>query len=204
MTQEGGLAIRSISLMPDQQRLVSGASDNSIAIWDCDSAMLIKTIAPNNEFQLTFLVNVGQRLLAAGSHEGLLALWNAESCVWARSWAAHFGRVSCLAVTADERCLVSAGEDARIAIWAVESGAKLAMLVIKEYYDAKLAAISLALLGTRQPLLVSGHRDRMIKVWKLELEREQEPISIYCQSDPLISIALTPDERYLACGGCSG
>ena len=98
------------------------------------------------------------RAASAGA-EGRIRLWRLPGADAADTWQAHDGPVTALAFTDNDSVLISASEDASLARW-TPAGELLQRVVTP-------VPITAMLIDTASDILVSGHANGELRVWRL-------------------------------------
>ena len=66
-------------MSPDGRRIVSGSSDNTVAVWDLESGALIHRLAGHQGWVSSVAVSPDGRRIVSGSDDKTVAVWDLES-----------------------------------------------------------------------------------------------------------------------------
>jgi WD40 repeat protein/S1-C subfamily serine protease len=127
-------AIDGLAVSPDGRRVLSGSCDQTLILWDCDTAHRIRQFRhPAGEVTAVAFSPDGGRALSGGE-DRIIRLWDLESGETIREFAGHKERVFSLTFSPDGRWAYSTsggfkaggawcnGTDAAIRVWDVASG----------------------------------------------------------------------------------
>src|SRR5262249_5254409 len=111
-------AVYAFAVSPDGRTLLSAGHENTLRLWNMDSAKEIRAIqAPaNNFFYSAIFVDEGRQILAA-SQDGAIALFDAATGKQLHVFRGHDGHVHSLALTRDRRRVLSGGGDGTLRLW---------------------------------------------------------------------------------------
>lgn len=182
--------VRAIALSPDDQKLVSAGSKNTLAVWDLShsppTSRLLLPQANEEEYiwDATFAPNADS--LATSDSQGFITLWDLKqcqveqtslsaglSCPW-RRWRAvqQAGKIAVRSIkfNADGSHLVSASDEGQVMLWNIKD-IQAAAEFSTANLSGKLLTVSsekistVDLLNTDRDLLVlSGGDDRQVRL----------------------------------------
>eukprot|EP00899_Mesostigma_viride_P001775 jgi/Mesvir1/11599/Mv00010-RA.1 len=146
-------------LLTGDGRLVSGAADNSIKVWDLTSYRLLFTFPRLDDAVHTLAVSKdGRQISSAGVDSGIL-VWGIADRVCRKRLVGHRRSVSALAVTPDGH-LVSASCDRTIKVWQMEP---LKGIWETRKHDNAWTALAVGAAGQ----IYSGCDHGQIKLWTI-------------------------------------
>ena len=140
-------------------RLVSGAGDDYVKIWDLSSSCCNHTITEHTSWVMS-LCTLKDGRLVTGSWDETLKIWNINGWVCELTLVGHASDVRCHCALIDGR-LASGSDDLTIKIWNLSSGQ--CELTMSGHRDAVVCISTLP-----DGRIVSGSRDKSIKVWNVE------------------------------------
>ncbi|KAF8334328.1 WD40 repeat-like protein [Cantharellus anzutake] len=93
--------------------LMSGSLDNTMKMWDIESATCLKTYFGHIEG--LWAVDVDKRHLVSASHDRTIKIWNREEALCRHTLVGHRAAATCLKITDDK--IFSGSDDGDIRIW---------------------------------------------------------------------------------------
>jgi len=199
--------VLSVAVTPDGRRVVSGAVDKTVRVWDLERGEELLVLAGHTGSVLAAAITPDSRKVISGSEDGTLRVWDLESgelrgtlrqseTERAISGKAHAGGILAVAVTPDGRRVVSASKDWTLKVWDLETGEMLHTL---RGHQGWIEAVAVTSDGRRA---VSASLDRTLRVW--DLERGLELDRLYGPSDEFQALAVTPDGHQVISGAKNG
>ncbi len=162
--------IRALVFSPDKDGrwLASASGDGVVKIWDAkrldqiqQAHRIFQARVPGPNLTVAFSPD-GQRL-AVGGKKNTVKIWDVETRRKLQTLQGHNGEVYTVAFSPDKdgRWLASAGEDSAVKIWDSHSGA------LVHNFRGHTGLVSTLAFSPDGRRLVSGSRDRTVKVWDL-------------------------------------
>ena len=109
--------IYALAFSPDGKRLVSGAADRSLRVWDVESRQLLRTMTgPTGDVYAVVFSPDGTRMVSAG-RDRAIRIWDTVHWEEITQLHGHTSLVYCLAFSPDGHVLVSGGGDATVRLW---------------------------------------------------------------------------------------
>ncbi|KAF8317500.1 WD40-repeat-containing domain protein [Cantharellus anzutake] len=93
--------------------LMSGSLDNTMKMWDIESATCLKTYFGHTEG--LWAVDVDRRHLVSASHDRTIKIWDRKEALCKHTLVGHQAAVTCLKLTDDK--IFSGSDDGDIRIW---------------------------------------------------------------------------------------
>jgi len=107
---------------PDGQRLLSGADDNTLKVWDAGTGACLLTLSGHaREVSACAWSPDGQRVLS-GSYDNTLKVWDAGTGACLLTLSGHAYWVSACAWSPDGQRLLSGGGDGTLKVWDASTG----------------------------------------------------------------------------------
>jgi WD40 repeat protein len=163
-------AIDGLAVSSDGRHLLSGSTDHSMILWDCESAQPIRRFRhPTGEVMAVACSPDGRRALS-GCEDRMIRLWDLQSGETIRELAGHKERVFSLAFSPDGRLAYSTsggyndgvwrdGTDSAIRVWDVETGREVSKL---EGHKGIVWSVAVSPDGRR---LLSAGEDSQVILW---------------------------------------
>jgi len=124
--------IRSVTITPDEQQIISASADHTIKIWDLQRGVELATLQGHTDGVSGLVVLPdGQRLLSS-SWDGTLKVWELQCAVVLCTLEGHSEGISGVAVTPDGKIAISASRDCTRKVWDLESGELLKTFPIRK------------------------------------------------------------------------
>jgi len=122
--------VLSVAISSDGKRILSGAIDNSIKLWDTESGREIRTFVGHGDKINTVLFSPDGKHIVSGSADHTIKFWDIETGKNIRTFSGHTGGVNSVAFINDGKQIISSADDGYITIWDVETEKE-----IKSYYE---------------------------------------------------------------------
>jgi len=155
------LFIRRLTFSPDGTRLVGGAEDGHVYVWDVSDGKLLQRLAGHQGAVMCVAWSPdGSRLASAGSSEVLV--WEVQSGASVRALGPHPGGAFAVTWEPSGERLLSGSSDGRVRWWNVQSGECVRE---QEAHQGTVQALKVSPDGSR---LASCGNDGTIRLWDLE------------------------------------
>jgi WD40 repeat protein len=124
--------IRTVTITPDGQQIISASGDHTIKIWDLQRGVELATLQGHTDGVSGLIVLPdGQRLLSS-SWDGTLKVWDLQCAVLLCILEGHIEGISGVAVTPDGKIAITASRDCTRKVWDLESGELLKTFPIRK------------------------------------------------------------------------
>src|SRR5262249_48721949 len=148
------------------EHLASASSDGIVKLWDAtrlnekqEARLTLRARVPGPSANVAF--SPDGRRLATGGAENTVKIWDVQTGEELRTHRGHGGEVYPLAFSPDDngRWIASAGEDSTVRVWDSHSGK-----LVRTFrgHRGLVSSVAFSPDGRR---LVSGSRDKTVKVW---------------------------------------
>lgn len=174
---------------PDNTLIVTGSCDRLVKVWNSSNYNLFYDLKRHTGDVWSIVVNEENSVLFTAGEKGEVFSWDLASKTMKKSFTGHIGAVYSILLTKNQENLITGSADGTIRIWSTEDNSQIAVL------NHPGLVRKLILLNQDQTLLsISG---KTLNIWNLT-----EPKLLKTLSHPsnLISLALSPDQKFLAAG----
>ncbi len=188
---DGGLAFD-----PTGKWLASGSHDNTVYIWDIKTGNVVEHLTAHMDTVEKLVFSPDGSLLATASSDSTVLLWeiNSDQFKIKYSLQDHKDKVYALNFIANGKRLVSAGKDKTLRIWDTESG------VILRILQEPVGTIND--IASYKNKIYTASTNKRVRRWDANLSPKQKIINRLAGKP--VSVAITPENRYVAVGFNSG
>jgi eukaryotic-like serine/threonine-protein kinase len=197
--------INGLDFTPDGTRVVSGANDGTLRIWDATGGHAVQVLeepggagvrfSPDGSRIFAGSIPISIRLADLTSYDDQsIRVWDAGTGELTARFRGHDERIAALDISSDGRFLASAGVDRTVRIWDPASGE--CRRIIRGHHEA-IASASFSPDGRR---LASFSQDGEIRIWDTGTG---DSIASYHTSPYRSCVAFRPDGKSVAaiCAG---
>ncbi|MBW4631602.1 MAG: WD40 repeat domain-containing protein [Iphinoe sp. HA4291-MV1] len=191
--------VNSLAFSPDGQTLVSAGADSTIKLWHVGAQDLIDILHKHNGMVRCVAFTPDGRMLATGGDDRTIMFWDlmqrqVTSALSLEDTAAHS-----LALSSDGQTLVT-GSYRKIKVWRIsqqETSIPFVPELLHSFTGHSHIVRSLSV-SADSKILVSGSRDKTIKIWQLENGELLHTLDAH--RDGVYAVALSPDGQIIASG----
>ena len=211
-----------------ERRLLTGANDGTIRMWNHNNGQLLKEIKhEEDEGEVTQLLYImdeqrdAKIIVAVGWNRSIIAWNETEDHVLDeyRVLSGHEEDILCAAFCTGTNMLATGDYSGRILLWNIYSGYKRATLQIESSNAYNAACEKLCFLKARDdivegPVLISGGADGNLRVWLTNREGinildspATKPVAIIraaAESEDITALSTDPTNSYLFTGDSAG
>ena len=191
--------VNSLAFSPDGQTLVSGGADSTIKIWHVGALDLIDILHKHNGMVRCVAFTPDGQMLATGGDDRKILFWDLMQRQVAIALSLDDTAAHALAFSPDGQTLVT-GSYRKIKVWRISRQEWLTTFepqLLHSFTGHSHIVRSLAVSADGK-ILVSGSRDKTIKIWHLETGELMHTLKGH--RDGVYAIALSPDGQILASG----
>jgi len=186
-----GQRVEVVAFSPDGKRVLTGANDGKVIVWDAASGESLLSLGRNGDSWVHAAAFSPDGLtIAIAAYDGKITLWNAQGGHALRTLTGHTNAIESLAYFPDGTRIVTASYDQTARIWDTRLGSEL--LGFRGHRGAVMC-VAVSPDGRR---VATGSSDRSARVW--DAETGQERLLLQGHKDVLDGIAFSPDGRRVA------
>jgi WD40 repeat protein len=148
--------VQAVAFSPDGARVLSGATDDTIRLWDVATGALLRIFGPKAGGSVAFSPD-GTRVLSSSGKT--MRLWDAATGTMLRTFEGHSDTVYSVAFSPDGARVLSCGADNTIKLWDATTGELLRTF---EGQSRLLRSVAFSPDGTR---VLSGGSDLKFRIW---------------------------------------
>ena len=168
--------IRTIAVDPDAQIAASGADDHAVILWNLKTGKKIGVLNGHSKKVSSLSFSRDGRFLLSGSADKTVRVWNVAEQASTAVYEGHKGEVSAIVTLPGKPIAISASASAKdrsvIKVWNYQNSIPLGNLT---GHRGPVYALAVSLDGKK---LVSGSRDRTLKIWNIKLKRPIKTLGV--------------------------
>eukprot|EP00741_Cyanophora_paradoxa_P005080 tig00000851_g4922.t1 len=219
--------VSSVALSPDGKRIVSGSHDNSVWVLNAETGEESKLVQLQRKSGRDLFSSVAMsadgKWIVSGSHDNSVRVWNTETGAKLVELQGHKRWITSVAVSAgvgaltgarrrgaqDGKRIVSGSGNKAVRVWDAVTGETV--LLLRGHTDA-VTSVALSAVrmrkgeaGAGQPggradgkQIVSGSRDRSVRVW--DAETGAELLQLQGHTEYVNSVAVSADGKRIVSG----
>lgn len=183
--------IGALAASQDGRFVASAGMDQSINIWDAKTGLLLHSLSGHDGSIESVAFSPDSKSLVSGSYDKTVKLWDLQSGKLVRSTPVEM-KVHSVAFSSDGKLVAAGGSSGIINVWSVDDGA------LKHSLTARHLVWSLAFSVDCKFLAASGGKGDAILLFDLSDDQNQRTLEGHTKD--ILSLAFSPDGKYLASG----
>ncbi|MEO0768934.1 MAG: pentapeptide repeat-containing protein [Cyanobacteria bacterium J06649_4] len=183
-----GMPVWAVAIAPDGKSFFSGGSDRTIRQRDLATGQLMQTFVGHEDTVRAIAISPDGKTLASGSWDSTVKLWNLTDGTLKSTLTGHSDRVVSLDISNDGKTLASSSVDSTLRLWDLPSSALIKTLDNSDGWVLSVAfapsarmqgntstqSLADSSMDVQRQTLVSGGKNRMLKVWRSHLQPENQ------------------------------
>lgn len=193
-----------VAFSPNGSILASGGFDDCLWLWDARKGKVFKEIAAHGDPITSVDFSQDGSTLLTGSFDGLMRLWDTESGRCLKTIVDNDNpSVSSAAFIANSKYILTTTLDNHIRLWSPISAKCIRTFSAPGYKSSKYSCSARVLIhqSSQMVLLLAGSEDGAIYYWNLATKEFLGKQQVLDDSSPLLSMAISPDQNFIACAG---
>ncbi|WP_321508189.1 DUF4062 domain-containing protein [uncultured Methanoregula sp.] len=184
--------IKTVTLTPDEKKVVFGMNDNTLKVWDLITDQELASLTGHANHVNAVAVTPDGSQIISGSSDNTLKVWDLGTYHELASLKGHANHVNAVAVTPDGSQVISGSSDNTLKVWDLGTYHELASLT---GHANHVNAVAVTPDGSQ---VISGSSDNTLKVW--DLGTYHELASLTGHANHVNAIAVTPDGSQVISG----
>ncbi len=191
--------VSALAFSPDGTRLIAGAADGTIGLWDADARTPVGALHGHVGPVLTVAASADGRWIASGADGRVVRIWDARTLEQHAALEGHEERIRVVAFgpgQGQHALLASGSADGRVGLWSPENRSPVAML------DAAAGEIHALAWSPDAAWLGAGAADGSVLVWDMAdamHRRDWEPDRrLAAHTGIVYALSFSPDGSRLA------
>ncbi|MEL7408726.1 MAG: WD40 repeat domain-containing protein [Cyanobacteria bacterium J06558_2] len=192
--------VHSIRCSSDSKYVVSGSVDHSARVWDIASGKCLRVFKGYANWVLSTVFSPDGKYIISSHGDYKIRFWDTTSYERVREIPGHRDIVRSLAISSHEgkTILASGSADRLIKLWDIDFiNNKSNDILIKNLSDHISWVRSVSFDPNNPKILASCSDDKTIQIRNIE---NGQFLSLHGHTDPVRTIAFSPDSRYLISG----
>ncbi|QFS48795.1 caspase family protein [Nostoc sphaeroides] len=149
----------SVAISADGQTIVSGGSDGTVRLWNCQGLPLAEPLRGHKGGVSSVAISADGQMIVSGGSDRAVRLWNCQGLPLAEPLHGHKGGVYSVAMSGDGQMIVSGGGNGTVRLWNYQS-----LSLAEPLRGHKGSVYSVAISADGQTIVSSGS-DGTVRLW---------------------------------------
>lgn len=114
--------VRSCTVSPNNDFIVSTSNDHTLKIWDAQTGVEVRTLIGHSDTVNSCAISPDGTFIVSASSDGTLKVWDVQSGALLQTLAGHTNYVNECAISPDGTFIVSTSGDTTLRIWDIQTG----------------------------------------------------------------------------------
>ncbi|KAM0864365.1 hypothetical protein ACQ4PT_043966 [Festuca glaucescens] len=183
--------VRAIS--SDRGKIVSGADDQSVIVWDKQTFKLLEELKGHDAPVSSVRMLSGERVLTA-SHDGTVKMWDVRTDTCVATVGRCQSSVLCMEYDDSTGILAAAGRDVMAHVWDIRSS--------KQMFKLQGHTKWIRSMRMTGEMIITGSDDWTARVWSLT--RGTCDAVLACHAGPILCVEYSPSDKGIITGSSDG
>ncbi|KAK1665267.1 hypothetical protein QYE76_053426 [Lolium multiflorum] len=183
--------VRAIS--SDRGKIVSGADDQSVIVWDKQTFKLLEELKGHDAPVSSVRMLSGERVLTA-SHDGTVKMWDVRTDTCVATVGRCQSSVLCMEYDDSTGILAAAGRDVMAHVWDIRSS--------KQMFKLQGHTKWIRSMRMTGETIITGSDDWTARVWSLT--RGTCDAVLACHAGPILCVEYSPSDKGIITGSSDG
>ncbi len=188
--------VRTMTIDPNGQFLVSGSDDQRITLWDIETGQMLSVLQGHSSRVWSVAITPDARRMVSVSEDETLRVWDTQSGACHQVLRGSISLLKALAFSPDGQLLISGSEDLRLCIWDVRNQQLLRTL---HGHTHRIRSVAFSPDGVT---IASGSEDESVRLWNAHTGKCLHVLQGHTHL--VRAVAFSPDGQWLASAGYDG
>jgi len=182
-----------ISVAGSEDMIIAGCNDGRLMSYSFDKGMNLWQIENAHKGGVTSVkIASNVRFVVSGGEEGELRIWEIKNKEMVCHLKEHQARVNEVRLFPNDAYAISVSRDRCLLTWDLRAEKRLT------HHREKHGGINSLAVAANQTSVITAGQERTLTFWDL---KEKDPLRIIPLDEEVKSVAISPDDRYLATAG---
>src|SRR5258705_1249277 len=178
-----------LAFSPDGERLVSGADDHTVRLWNVQTGALLHVMAGHSSPVVSITYSPDGMLIASASLDHTVRIWDAAAGLEVGVYAEHSAAVYSVAFSPDNQRIASGDDQGKVHVWSTDAGLHRSEKIL-EVFDR---VTWLEFVGPNRVIVAS--KCGSVTVWELE---SASCVERHDDFGEFLAFVMAPDKKVAA------